>query len=96
MKEQKIFVFGKSGMLGRYVYSYLKEQGYNVIGVGRKDVDASNYRTMLQKYIQYSMSEGDVVVNCMGTIKPRVDELGDINAIIVNSYFKRIANPRTI
>lgn len=89
MREQKIFVFGKSGMLGRYVYTYLKEKGYNVVGVGRTDVDASNYSTMLHKYVENNMSEGDVVINCMGTIKPRVDELGDINAIKVNSLFPR-------
>ena len=62
MREQKIFVFGKSGMLGRYVYTYLKEKGYNVVGVGRADVDASNYSTMLHKYVENNMSEGDVVI----------------------------------
>jgi len=85
----KIFVFGKTGMLGQYVYTYLKEKSYNVVGVGRKEVDASNYINSLQKYIQDNMSEGDVVVNCMGTIKPRDDELGDVNAIKVNSLFPR-------
>ena len=85
----KIFVFGKTGMLGRYVYTYLKEKSYNVVGVGRKEVNASDYINTLQKYIQDNMSKGDVVVNCMGTIKPRVDELGDINAIKVNSIFPR-------
>lgn len=85
----KIFVFGKTGMLGRYVYTYLKEKSYNVVGVGRKEVNASDYVNSLQKYIQDNMSKGDVVVNCMGTIKPRVDELGDINAIKVNSIFPR-------
>lgn len=85
----KIFVFGKTGMLGRYVYTYLKEKSYNVVGVGRKEVNASDSTNSLQKFIQDNMSKGDVVVNCMGTIKPRVDELGDINAIKVNSIFPR-------
>ncbi len=86
----KIFVLGKSGMLGRYVYTYLKEQGYNVFGVGRTDIDASDLCSRkLHKYVGGNMSDGDVVINCMGTIKPRVDELGDTNAILVNSLFPR-------
>lgn len=86
----KVFVFGKSGMLGRYVYTYLKEKGYNVVGVGRSEVDASDASSSLHKYVYDHMSKGDVVVNCMGTIKPRVDELGDSNAIKVNSLFPRM------
>ena len=89
MKEQKIFVLGKSGMLGRYVYTYLKVKGYNVKGVGRSDIDASDTCSDLHKFIEHQMSDGDVVINCMGTIKPRVDELGDSNAILVNSLFPR-------
>jgi dTDP-4-dehydrorhamnose reductase len=85
----KIFVFGKTGMLGRYVYTYLKEKSYNVVGVGRNEVNASDSTNSLQKFIQDNMSKGDIVVNCMGTIKPRVDELGNINAIKVNSIFPR-------
>jgi dTDP-4-dehydrorhamnose reductase len=38
---------------------------------------------------QDKMSNNDIVVNCMGTIKPRVDELGDLNALVVNSIFPR-------
>ena len=89
MREQKIFVLGKSGMLGRYVYMYLKEKGYNVIGIGRSKIDASDNCIDLHKFVEFNMLKGDVVINCMGTIKPRVDELGDENAILVNSLFPR-------
>ena len=90
MRQTKIFVLGKSGMLGRYVFTYLKEQGYNVVGVGRSDIDASEpYSGNLHKYVEDNMYDGDIVINCMGTIKPRVDELGDENAILVNSLFPR-------
>ena len=30
------------------------------------------------------------MINCIGTIKPRVDQLGDLNAILVNSVFPRL------
>ena len=33
---------------------------------------------------------GDVVINCIGTIKPQVDKLGDLNAIKVNSLFPHL------
>ena len=88
-KIMKVFVFGSNGMLGRYVSTYLKNY-YEVVDVTRKNVDASdsNYGN-LHKYIQDKMSNNDIVVNCMGTIKPRVDELGDLNALVVNSIFPR-------
>ena len=38
--SKKIIVLGKNGMLGRYVVSYLSQQGYDVVGVGREDFDA--------------------------------------------------------
>lgn len=85
----KVFVFGANGMLGRYVSTYLKNY-YEVIEVNRKDIDASdsNYGN-LHKYINDKMSNNDILVNCMGVIKSRVDELGDLNTIIVNSVFPR-------
>jgi dTDP-4-dehydrorhamnose reductase len=85
----KIFVLGKSGMLGRYVFTYLKEKGYNVVGVGREGIDASNYETVLHKYVSDNMSKGDVVVNCMGMIKPRLNERPAEEFIKVNSLFPR-------
>ena len=36
------------------------------------------------------VKSGDVIINCIGTIKPRVDSLGDLNAILVNSVFPRV------
>lgn len=88
-KFMKVFVFGSNGMLGRYVSTYLKNY-YEVVEVNRKEIDASdsNYGN-LHKYINDKMSKGDVIINCMGTIKPMVDSLGDLNALIVNSIFPR-------
>ena len=87
IKIMKIFILGKSGMLGRYVFTYLKEKGYNVIGVGREGIDASN--SSLHMYVESNMSKGDVVVNCMGVIKPRINECSPEEFIKVNSLFPR-------
>ena len=87
----KLFVLGSRGMLGRYVYSYLK-QFYEVIELNRNEIDASNINEegLTHTLLQLSIKENDVIINCMGSIKPRVDELGDLNAIRVNSVFPRI------
>ena len=92
----KVFILGSTGMLGNYISSYLKQQveidtdqTYDVISLNREDIDASN---MTKQHIEvilkdHGLSTGDCVVNCMGTIKPRVDELGTLNALLVNSVF---------
>jgi dTDP-4-dehydrorhamnose reductase len=87
----KIFVLGSKGMLGRYIYKYLK-QFYEVIELNRKEIDASNISEegLMNTLLHLGIKENSVIINCMGTIKPRVDDLGDLNAIRVNSVFPRI------
>jgi dTDP-4-dehydrorhamnose reductase len=87
----KVYVIGNTGMLGKYVSTYLK-QYYELVEIGRKDIDLSTIKEseLKAKFIHLKINEGDIVINCVGTIKPRVDELGDLNAILVNSVFPRI------
>lgn len=87
----KIFIFGSNGMLGKYVSSYLSQK-YQTINVTRKDLDVSKVTKegIKSKLIQLKADKDDLVINCAGTIKPRVDELGDLNAILVNTVFPRL------
>lgn len=87
----KIYIIGSTGMLGRYVTTYLSDF-YDVISLGRTELDATEVREEIikNKLLNIGLKKNDVVVNCAGTIKPRVDELGDLNAIIVNSVFPRV------
>jgi dTDP-4-dehydrorhamnose reductase len=86
----KIIVLGKNGMLGTYVSKYLLKK-YDVYGVTRNDIDFSQTDTVKTKLTQlHTLNESDLVINCVGTIKPRCDELGDINAIKINSIVPRI------
>jgi dTDP-4-dehydrorhamnose reductase len=84
-----IVVFGSKGMLGNYVCKYLNSQKYNIIEVSRQDLDISliNENTLenfiLNKNIKW-------VINCAGTIKSRIEELGELNALKVNTIFPRI------
>lgn len=85
----KVYVFGYLGMLGRYVFTYLKSKGYNVIGISRDVLDATAFnQTQLHSALfQKGFKKDDVVINCIGTIKPQVDKLGTLTAIKVNSLF---------
>jgi dTDP-4-dehydrorhamnose reductase len=86
----KIFIFGSNGMLGRYVKTYLTNF-FEVVEINRDKFNVSNCseQTIEDILIQNNIKNGDVIINCIGTIKPRVDELGELNAIIVNSVFPR-------
>lgn len=89
--KMKIFVIGSSGMLGSYVSTYLN-QFFNVIKLTRRDFDISEIseRDLEEKFVKIGINAEDVIINCAGTIKPRVDQLGDLNAIKVNTIFPRI------
>jgi len=88
----KIYVLGHKGMLGRYVYTYLKSQGHSPIGIGRDklDVSAFNESQLRAALFHMGLKKDDVIINCVGTIKPMVDKFGALNAIKVNSLFPRI------
>lgn len=82
----KIHVLGKSGMLGNYVMSYLSKH-YECIGYNRGNFDCS-----LDSYDLHNLDckEGDIVINCIGVIKPRMSEVGEENAIFVNGILPRL------
>lgn len=84
----KIFVFGSTGMLGNYISTFLSSK-YDVVNVSRADIDASQTSSVIISNFLNSkgITKEDIIVNAIGTIKPRVDELGDLNAILVNSVF---------
>jgi|LakMenE18May11ns_1017448.scaffolds.fasta_scaffold9798905_2 dTDP-4-dehydrorhamnose reductase len=87
----KIYVLGSRGMLGKYVSTYLKEN-FNVIEINREIIDASKVseEELHAKFFHLNIKEDDVIINCIGTIKPRIDSLGDLNGILVNSVFPRV------
>jgi dTDP-4-dehydrorhamnose reductase len=88
----KIYVLGASGMLGRYVSTYFRTQGFYVVDINRDTLDASDITQveLHAKLFHLGIEKDDVIINCMGTIKPRIDALGDLNGILVNSVFPRL------
>lgn len=88
----KIFILGNTGMLGRYVYNYFKNNNYNVIPLNRKDIDVNQIYQESQLEIilkRFNLESDDIVINCIGMIKQRKN-IDDINFIQVNSIFPRL------
>lgn len=88
----KIFVLGYKGMLGRYVYDYFYKD-YEVIGLARDILDASKSTEIALRAILFHnlAKEGDVIINCMGVIRPHgMDGKDRVNTIMVNSIFPNL------
>lgn len=84
-----IIVLGKDGMLGTYIFHYLKNNmNQPVIGLTRKTLDATNIdhaRTFLPRLI----TKGDVIINCIGITNKRPDvSVSDMYTI--NSLFPHL------
>jgi len=83
----RIFVLGHKGMLGRYVYTYLKSKKYDVVGVSRPVIDAA--KMTKSKLKATGLHKGDVVINCIGVIKQR-KEINKAEYALVNSAFPHL------
>jgi len=66
----KVFVFGQTGMLGRYVYSFLKSEDFDVVGITRNELNIveADYNYIRDLLI---LNREDVIINCAGLIKQR-------------------------
>jgi dTDP-4-dehydrorhamnose reductase len=82
----RVFVLGHKGMLGRYVYTYLKSKKYDVIGVSRPVIDAA--KMTKAKLKAAGLHKGDVVINCIGTIKRK--DATKVDYALVNSAFPHL------
>jgi len=82
----KIFVFGAGGMLGRYVYGYLKD----AIPITRTEINAMSLRDeVFNKQLDIlNIGGGDVIINCMGITNKHTREISEFLA--VNSIFPRL------
>ena len=95
--NMKILILGSEGMAGRYINNFLPlswspDKCPEIIGLNRDKFNAFNADayTLIDLFNKYRISKGHTIINCIGTIKPRVDELGKYNAIIVNSVLPHI------
>lgn len=85
--KMRVFIFGGSGMLGRYVYKYLKDIYADVIQVNRKDLDIT--KVTKRKLFNSNIGKGDWVINCAGVISQRKG-VPMIDYVTVNSLFPHL------
>jgi len=87
----KFFVLGSNGMLGAYMSKYFSTK-YQVENINRDKIDASSpfagHDYGLLNFLP--IEKDDVVINCIGMIKPQVDKYGTEAALRVNSLFPRV------
>ena len=87
--KKKIVLYGASGMLGRYVWSYFSSLGHYVIPISRANLDLRNVDQIhLQNFL--GNRRPDVIINCAGVIKSRVDSIGALETVQINSVFPRL------
>jgi dTDP-4-dehydrorhamnose reductase len=81
---KKILVLGSNGMLGYGVTAYFKKNSYNVTGLGRSEFDVTKHDiSTIEKYIDGS----DLVINCIGVIKPMIEKNTALDVLKVNCIF---------
>jgi dTDP-4-dehydrorhamnose reductase len=66
-----IYIYGSTGMLGKYVSDYLEKEGMEIRRMTRSD----------------NIHTGDIAINCAGLIKQKMDSFNEIEAIRINSTF---------
>lgn len=94
----RVLILGSSGMLGKMVSNYFIYQDENEIVVtarnssNLKDASKNIYFDVHNDNLEKIISDvkPDYVINCIGTIKPNIDEknISSVkNAFYINSYF---------
>jgi dTDP-4-dehydrorhamnose reductase len=90
--NRQIVVLGSNGMLGSYLVKYFKRKNERVIPLTRKEVDVANVELGFLSKTNISLNPNDVIINCAGIIKSRVDNHNVAHTIKVNSIFPHILN----
>jgi len=87
----RVFIFGATGMLGRYVYSFLKSEDFDVVGISRNELNIveTDYHSTKDLLFGIGLSKGDVIINCAGLIKHRIGT-SKFDFIQVNTVFPHL------
>ena len=86
-----IVILGCNGMLGAYAHKYFSRCYKGVKGVSRKQFDFYTNAASIKLYLDtLGVKEDDVVINCIGVIKPQVEKIGYAQTIFINSVLPHI------
>lgn len=85
-QHKSIAVIGSTGMLGYAVSEYYKRVGMTVLEISRKEFDiAAEPIEKLENIIE----NVQIVINCAGVIKPRINAMSIEDVLKINSLFPR-------
>lgn len=82
---KKLAIFGSTGMLGTYVSKYFS-CFYDCVDINRNKIDATfavSYLSELEDIIK----DVDVVVNCVGVLKPYISSTPGNDVVKINTLF---------
>jgi dTDP-4-dehydrorhamnose reductase len=82
----KILVLGSGGMLGYGVTEYFRRNNWDVTALSHKDFDVI---TSDLNILENKIKETDVIVNCIGVIKPMIVKFSELDVLKINSVFPR-------
>jgi dTDP-4-dehydrorhamnose reductase len=83
----KVIVLG-NGNAGKYIHKFLS-QNFNCYIFDRKNFDAT---TTNFNFLTSILNPGDVIINCVGILKPKIKEAGVEKTFIINSSFPNSLN----
>ena len=82
----KVLVLGSGGMLGYGVSGYFIRAGYSVTGLSRGEFDViRSDNSILNRHLPGN----DLVINCIGVIKPMIDKYPILDVLKINGIFPR-------
>ena len=83
----KIYLFGSTGMLGRYIYLVLSKN-YDVICINRIDYDIEKDTfAKLEEILYLNLQKNDIIINCAGIIPQKCKNDDYKRYILVNTLF---------
>jgi len=83
-EKMKILVLGSKGMLGYAVTNYFEKSGNEVEKLSRNEFDIA--KDPIENLITF-VDENDIVINCVGVIKPRIAQMPIEDVLRVNTIF---------
>jgi dTDP-4-dehydrorhamnose reductase len=83
----KIIILG-NGNAGKYINNFLSES-FECIVFTRKDFNAASTDF---KFLTSILNPGDIVINCVGILKPNINIVGVENTFLINSTFPNSLN----
>ena len=86
LRANPVIILGSTGMLGRYI-SYHLGSSNECICLNRKHFNAVDLN---RSFFVDLIREGDIVINCVGILKPHISKTGALNTIKINSVFPQL------